>query len=360
MARRTTALVLCLGTASRMKPLSLTCPKVLLPFCGQPLLEYTLEQLRKFRIRKVVLISGLYDNGFEDFELWGRSDGMEIRVVRCGLEFGSAGVVKHVVEIIGLPDEQFLVIYGDSLFRIDLASLLDAHESKQRIGCKVTIAYHVPGDLVIKDRERTNYGIVWLGFDDRIERFVEKPLVTELSSSFANSGFFVINREVLDLIPVRRPLDFSTGVFGEMAIGSESPVFGFEVRDGYRFDIGTIRDYVSRQFEVLDGVISVDGVPWRKDHHAGNPTLTCFSDGKLLSGFDCKFGKGVRLRGNNIIGDEVSIGDGALLENCVILSRTVIAPAAKIANAVIGRSCRILENVVLHEGTVLGDFSVVA
>lgn len=261
MATRTTALILCLGAASRMRPLSLACAKALLPFCGRPLLEYTLEQLRRHGVQDVVLGAGPHNEEFQRFESWGRGEGMDVRVVRCDLN-GSAGAIKRVSESLGNVHRQLLVIYGDSLFRVDLKALLIAHAKRQSLGCEVTIAYNSPSDLVIHGKSHTNYGILTLEPNGRCVRFVEKPAIADVSSNYASTGIFVINRKAIESFPANRPLDFSRDFLEGFARGSTSPVFGYEVTDGYRFDIGTIQEYVRRQFDAIDGAILLEGAPW--------------------------------------------------------------------------------------------------
>jgi len=343
-----------------MRPLSLTCPKALMPFCGRPLLKYTFGQLRSHEIKSAVLVIGPCDTGFEEFASRAREEGTEIKLLRRGLEFGSAGVVRHVAEGLDGRYEQFLVIYGDSLFQVDLTSLLGLHESKQSEGCEVTLAYHTPEDLVIPGRDHTNYGIVCLGENARVIGFFEKPAVLELPSRHANAGVFVLNRKAIELFPAKLPLDFSHDVFAKLALGPDSPVFGFDVKDGYRFDIGTIGEYVRVQFAVLDELIPLQGVPWARLQVTARQSSPLASGGRALVGTDCRFGKEVTLRGRNIIGDRVSIGDRAELCDCVIFDGTTIGPAAKISGAILGRCCQIAGHATVSEGTVLGDFSIVA
>ena len=340
-----------------MRPLSLTCSKALLPFCGRPLLEYSLEQLHRHGIKDVVVVVGACEAGFDNLGAWGRSRNMEIVIERRSLEFGSAGVVKQLATSLHSQSEQFLVVYGDSLFRIDLTSLLDLHEQRRVEGCEITLACHTPDDLVLPGKTRTNYGVVRLDVKGRVNRFLEKPAIPDLPSRYASSGVFVLNREVLELFPPSRPLDFSSDVFAKLA-GHDSPVFGFLIKEGYWFDIGTIQAFVRCQFAALDGAIDIEGLPLERLRSSVKGPF-CVVNGRALVGMNCSVGEGVVLRGRNIIGDGVSIGDKAELFDCVVLEGTTIGRMAKVSGAVIGKSCRIGECAVLDAGTVLGDFSTV-
>ncbi len=343
MTDSTAAIVLCLGAATRMRPLSLTCPKALLPFCGRPLLEYTLEQLRGSPVAEVIIVAGCHDDGFERYASVELSGGMKTRIVRCGLDHGSGGVLKHLAESFGLDAERLLVIYGDSLLKMSVASLLAAHHEKAAAGCLVTVVWHTPDDLILPGKANTNYGILWLGDGDRCVRFAEKPSLTQLSSGRASAGVFVLDRCILNHIPGERPLDLSSGVLTALASGSASPVFGFQLTDGYRFDIGTIADYVDKQFAALDGIISVDGV-------AQGPAL--------LGG--AKIGRDSRLYGHNIFGNDVRVGENCEITDCVVLDGSVIEDGVKMTGVVLGRACHVQNNAVLGRGTELGDWSVVS
>jgi len=338
MTNTTTAIVLCLGAATRMRPLSLTCPKALLPFCGRPLLEYTLDQLRDSRIADMVIVAGLHDAGFERYESARLFGEMNIRVVRCGLEHGSGGILKHVVELAGIDSAQVLVIYGDSLLQMDFAAFLFDHQVKASKGCQVSIACHSPDDLALPGKANTNYGILWLADGDRCVRFSEKPLVTELSSHLASAGVFVLNRGILMQLPNERPFDLSGGFLTKLATGEASPVFGFHLHDGYRFDIGTIADYVTKQFAALDGKIRVKNVAPMQ---------------RLCLGEGVKIGKDTLLSGHNIFGNHVLVGDRCEITNCVVLDGSVIGNDVKMTGVVLGRACKIHDDAILKSETTL-------
>src|SRR6266446_7281786 len=113
MAKKIAAILPCLGEASRMRPLSLGTPKAFLPFCGRQLVEYILEQLARDGIRTAVLVVGLCDAHHEQCVCWGRKRGLKISVAKRSLQFGSAGVVRHVIETLTELNKftDFLVIY---------------------------------------------------------------------------------------------------------------------------------------------------------------------------------------------------------------------------------------------------------
>jgi mannose-1-phosphate guanylyltransferase/phosphomannomutase len=350
-------LVLCLGSASRMRPLSLSCPKALIPFCGRPLLDYTLEELARHGFVDVTIVAGSCDAGFDEYRSRCEAAGRSVAVVKRGLEFGSAGVVRDVVK--GSDAGDLLVVYGDSILRIDFRAMLRFHDERRARGCQVTVAYHSPDDLVVPGHAHTNYGLLYFDRDGRVTRFVEKPPVDKLVSAHASAGVFLFNRGVLDMPWPTGPLDFSRDILATLASGSESPVFGFDIADGYRFDIGTVQEFVRRQFAVLEGRLELAGMPLERLHSSARSSLGCTVAGKALVGEACRLAKTARLLGCNVLGDGVSVEDGAEIENSIVLDGTSIGKGARVRAAVLGRSCVILEGACLRDGTVVGDYCVV-
>lgn len=362
MMQRTAAILPCLGEGSRMRPFSVGTPKVFLPFCGRPLLEYTLEQVRLYGIGTVVLVVSLSDTVSERYIRWGRDRGLKLIIAKRGLEFGSAGVVRHIVqatkELKKFSD--FLVVYPDSVLSIDFGKMAKVHAARKADGCLLTVCHHKPEDLITKGQPHSNYGVLLTNRAARITSFVEKPAVTRIDMHHAASaGAIILDRRVLRLFPQSQPLDLSRDVIEPLARGGKSPVFGFDIGSGFRHDVGTIAEYVRKQFDVLSGRLTVTGVPTRYIHGdgplRGGGTLT----GKASVGPGCIFEKGVQLCGFNVIGRNVRVGRGSLIEDSVILDKTIVRSGVRIKGAVIGANCVIGDGIALGRGTALGDFSQV-
>jgi|SRR6267142_3011190 len=363
MANAIAAILPCLGEASRMRPLSIGIPKVFLPFCGRPLIEYTLEQVSRQGIRTVVLITGLSDELAEGYVPWGRERGLRVIIAKRGLEFGSGGVVRQVVASVSELDRfnDFLVVYPDSVLSINFSRMAKIHTARKDVGCLVTVCYHKPEDLISTEQKKSSYGVLLSNGEGRIVNFAEKPLVTEVTEHhFANTGALILDRGAFRLFPKRRSLDFSRDVLQFLAFGARSPVFGFDIGSGFRYDVGTMTDYVSKQFEVLSGNLKVSGVPVRLIH--GQGALRCGGTvvGKVLVGRGSSFASGVRFDGLNIVGRNVRVGVRSTIRDSVILDNTIIGSDVEIRGSVIGESCVIGKGVVFQKGTVLGGFSTIS
>ena len=298
-----TAIILCLGEATRMRPLSLGTPKSLIHFCLKPLLEFTLEQLSYHSITNVILVTGFEDAEWQQFVLWGRQRGMKLTVLKRGLEFGSAGVIKSVVNELETkaiaPVERLLVIYGDSLFNVDFTGMFTAHREYSVHGGLLTVGYHQPPDLIPAGKTHTNYGIPSLAENFRVVQFQEKPPVVEIRSPYASAAVFLLDRAALNFIPSENPSDLSSHVIARLAHGNSSPVFGFDISPGYRYDIGTIRDFVQRQFDVLNGRIGLSNVAESFTAERPPAFSQCSLQGTSLIGKDCLIADGVSPRLGN-------------------------------------------------------------
>ena len=359
MQHQATAVILCLGEATRMRPMTLHQPKALLPFCGRPLIEYTLEALLQDGLRDIVIVGGPEADALSDYEAWGRARKLGIRVIRRGLEFGSAGVVASILESGLAVGDDLLIVYGDSLLSLDFVALLDAHRRHVDSGGAVTMGCHRPPDLAVEGETRSRYGVVWLDDRQRVTRFVEKPPTGHVSGGMAHAGVFVLDRRAVRRIPASRPLDFSADVFQKWAQVEASPVFGFDLHPGFRFDIGTPADYRARQLEVLRGEIALDHVPRELVRPIARSPQTATRDAAVMLGCGCRIAEDVVFRGANVIGDRVSVGSGSQISNSVLLADTWIGDSVCISDAVIAEGCRIGPNVRIVSGTVLGDHSVV-
>jgi NDP-sugar pyrophosphorylase family protein len=343
-----------------MMPLSLRYPKALLPFCGRPLIEYTLEALFRQGFQHAILVAGLCDDGLQQYEAWGDQGGFRVSVVMRSLEFGSAGVVRDLA-LQGVAGEgDILVIYGDSLISLDLRGLLALHQAGRARGRDLTVAYHTPTDLIAPGRARTDYGLLWLDSDQRVVRYAEKPLAGQVSSSHANAGVLVISQSIFERFPEGRTLDFSKDVLEDLANHEDSTVYGFDIGSGYRYDIGTIDRYTERQFAVLRRETILEGVPWSRVWDTGPLPFGGRVEGRAMIAQDSSLHEGVTLVGTNVIGRRASIGARSVITDSVILDDTTIGDSVKLSGAVIGDSCRVGDGAAFGPGTVLGAFSAVS
>lgn len=355
----TTAVLIALGEASRMKPLSINRPKALLPFCGRYLIEYALEELLEHGIAKVIIVTGVQPDGFHQIGSEFKRRGLPVDIVRRGLQFGSAGVVADLAAELTFNGEDLLVVYADSLFSADLTRLIQTHQARRSSGCLATLAYQTPEDLIVAGQSHSNYGVMRLDQDQRVTEFVEKPPIARIRSNCAFTGIFVLDPKVFEHFLSRRPLDFSKDVFQAIASGADSPVFAFNINHGYRYDIGTIDSFRAKQFAALAGDLKLDGLPVARICHTGQLDGGGLVEGRAMIGHGCDIEKSAVLRGYNVVGNHVSIGPNSLLYNCILFDGVKIGADVILNNCVLGETCQISDRAFLEDGSVLGDHNSV-
>lgn len=232
------AMILAAGIGTRLRPLTDTTPKVMLPIEGKPLLEYHFDLLKKFGIRDIGVNLHHLPDVIRDYFGDGSRSGVNIRYSFEEELLGTAGAVKKLEDFF---DEPFLLIYGDNLVEVDFSKLIRSHES---LGGLATIAvYHHP--------EPWTQGILEIDENGRVKSFVEKPPRDQIKSDFANAGIYVLEPEVLQLIPPETFFDFGNDVFPLM-LKKNLPIYACEI-EGYVQDIGTLERYAKAQKDVKMG-----------------------------------------------------------------------------------------------------------
>lgn len=218
------ALILAAGVGSRLRPLTDTIPKPMLPIAGEPLLAHTLRWLREYGVHEIALnlhhLPEIVQHGLGDGSRWG------VRLhynVERELQ-GTAGAALHFRS---LWDAPFYVIYGDLLLDLDLQALHEFHRLRaaaMTIALKPTDTPHSQGMIACDER-------------GRILRFVEKPRVWPADQRTANSGVYLVEPHLLQHVPADRPSDWGHDIIPAL-LRANAPVYGVAVR-GTVIDIGT-------------------------------------------------------------------------------------------------------------------------
>jgi len=232
------AMILAAGEGTRLRPLTYTIPKVMLPLAGRPLLEYLIDFLRFHDITEIAInLSHLPEVVME----WlGNGDRLGIRI-RYSVEdpvLGTAGALDKLRDFF---DDTFVVIYGDMLTDLDIKSLVEFHRAR---GALATVTL-----FEVEDPSR--YGIVEIDNEQRILRFVEKPLPGTTTSKLANAAIYVLEPGVIDRIPVDTFYDFGFDLFPAL-LGEGASLYGYITTDAI-LDAGTMENYKQTEQELLQG-----------------------------------------------------------------------------------------------------------
>ena len=197
-------MVLAAGCGTRLRPLTQTIPKCMVPIAGRPLLEHTLLWLSGSGITEIVInlhyLPEVVRSHFADGRKWG----VQITYSEEKQLLGTAGAVKKAESL--FEGEPFFVWYGDNLSKCDLDSLWEHHKQSRTAA---TIALHYREDP-------TQSGMVGLDEVGRITSFTEKPRREDVFSHWVNGGIYVVGSEVLARIPERTVCDFGRDIFPDL------------------------------------------------------------------------------------------------------------------------------------------------
>ncbi len=337
------------GEGSRLRPLTSNMPKPMLPVANRPLMEHIIELVRKHGVGEVVatvqFLSSVIRNYFDD----GSDLGVSLSYATEDVPLGTAGSVLGARDLL---DGRFLVISGDALTDLDLSAVLAWHEER---GAAAT--------LVLKRmQDPLEFGIVMTADDGRIERFLEKPSWGQVFSDAVNTGIYVLEPEVLDLIPDDRPYDFSSELFPRM-LADNFPLFGF-VTDAYWTDVGNSEAYLQAQLDVLEGKVDVGIAGFELQERVWVGEDVDIDDsaaiaGPAVLGDNCRVGPHARITGGAVIGDNAIIADEASVTGGVVMDAAHVGPGAVVRGAVLGRGASLDRGSTVEAGTVLGDEVVV-
>jgi NDP-sugar pyrophosphorylase family protein len=343
----------------------------MLPFLGRPLLHYLVRSLQTAGITDIVFTSPGVGNDIRTFFSDGSTYGVRIRYAESAPHSGTFGVVKGLLaqpsfEVAGL----LLVIYGDSLLRLDLGRFLQTHI--ERGGPVSILAHRVKFDSFLFDaaheggdsaRPRTNYGVMEVLADRRINRFDEKPELETISTQFthpmANAAVYAIETALLrdTALNPGGGSDFGYHVFPTW-LASGVPLIAADIGDGYRLDIGTLRHFFTSQMAVLQGELSFDpdlelfapGVWFARDAIIDRSRAWRYP---ILVASRARVAETAHVA-CSVLCEGAVVDDGAFVEDSVLLENAYVGRRAHVSRSVIGPESAIADDIHLAPDTALG------
>jgi len=229
------AVLLVGGKGTRLRPITYEIPKALIPVGGKTITQYLFELLKKFGIKDIILAVGyLKEKIIEHFDD-GSKFGVKITYVKEEEPLGTAGPLRLAKDLL---DETFIVSNGDELKDINIKQMYALHKENNALA---TIA-------LTKVEDPSKYGVARLS-GSKILEFIEKPKKEEAPSNLINSGFYIIEPEVIDMIPEGFAM-LEKDVFPKLA--KQGRLFGFPF-PGYWSDIGTFEKYDKAIKDVREG-----------------------------------------------------------------------------------------------------------
>ena len=342
------AVIMAGGEGTRLRPLTSNMPKPMLPVANRPLMEHTINLLRRHGFTDIVatvqFLSSVIRNYFDD----GSDLGVSLGYATEEVPLGTAGSVLGARDLL---TGRFVVVSGDALTDLDLSEVVAWHEKR---GAAATI-------VLKRMEDPLEFGIVMTAEDGSIQRFLEKPTWGQVFSDTINTGIYVLEPEVLDLIPPDQPYDFSAELFPAM-LDKGLPLFGF-VTDAYWTDVGNSDAYLQANHDVLAGRVAVDvgGFElqqrvWVGDDVEIHPTARL--NGPVLLGDNIQIGAGATVGKYAVIGSNALIGDDARVQG-VVMDRAHVGNYAQVRGGVLGRGASLEKGATLEEGAVAGDDVVI-
>ena len=334
------------GEGTRLRPMTANQPKPLLPVVNKPIMEHVLRLLKRHGFAETVVtvqfLASLVRNYFGD----GEDVGLSLTYATEETPLGTAGSVKNAED--GLRSGPFLVISGDALTDIDLSAMVQHHKKQ---GALVTVGLaRVPNPL--------EFGIIIVGEDGRIQRFLEKPTWGQVFSDTVNTGIYVMEPEVLAEVPAGETADWSADIFPQL-LKTGAPLYGW-IADGYWEDVGSHESYFKAQADALSGKVDVkiDGFEvspgvWVSEDAEVDPEAVL--TGPLCIGDYAKIEAGAQLREFTTVGSNVVVKEGAFLHRAVVHNNVYVGQGTTLRGCVVGKNTDVMGSVRIEEGAVVGD-----
>jgi mannose-1-phosphate guanylyltransferase len=345
------ALILAGGEGTRLRPLTTTVPKPVVPLVDRPFVAFMLEWLRSHGVDDVIMSCGFLASGVRNVLGEGQAYGIRIRYVEEPRPMGTGGALKFAEPLL---DERFLMLNGDVLTDIDLSAQIAQHEAT---GASGTLGL-VPVD------DPSNYGLVRLAEDGAVLEFLEKPPAdAQIDVNTISAGAYVLERSVLDLLEPDTPASIEREVFPQLVGNGLHGI----VHDGYWLDIGTPERYLQGTFDILEGVVATE-----VQERLGDGYLAIAADvdneGRIVPAAivepGCRIGAGSHIGGRVVLDRGVTVGEHTLIEQAVVLPGAAIGDHCVVRHAVIGPGVRLGDRThieglaVLGEGVTVGDDNV--
>ena len=316
------ALVLSGGEGTRLRPLTYTTPKAVMPLAGRPFLTFMLDWLHGHGVDDVVLSCGFLSAGVRRV-LGDIYQGMRLRYVVEEEPLGTAGPVRLALEE-GILEDRLIVANGDVLTDIDLTAQIAWHEER---GARATLA-------LVEVDDTSSYGVVPTDADGRVEAFLEKS--ADAPTNRINAGVYVLERDVIEAIPSGRPVSFEREIFPSLA--GES-LYGYHPEAPYWIDIGTPERYLEATWDLLAGRVA-STLPERDE------TGSLVLDGSLVAG--------AHVGPQTVLGRSCSVGTDALVERAVLHDRVIVGADAAVRESVLGERVRVGEGAQLGPRALVG------
>jgi mannose-1-phosphate guanylyltransferase len=335
------AVILVGGEGTRLRPLTSTVPKPVVPLVDRPLISFMLEWLRHHGIDDVIMSCGFLATSVRNVLGDGSAFQMRLRFVEEPDPRGTAGALKYAESLL---DERFVMLNGDVLTDIDLTEQLAQHEQTR---AQATLA------LVGVD-DPTAYGLVHLREDRSVVDFVEKPSPDAIDTNLISAGAYVLERDVLALVPPERNVSIERELW-PLLIGKG--LYGFPSKS-YWLDIGSPERYLQGTFDIIEGNVQTAvtdrlGSDWLAVDEGAQVLGRVIPPAVLERGV--RVAEGAHVGSLVVLAEDVSIGAGTTVERSVILNGAEVGEGCTLRDCIVAAGCRVGARTRITDGVVLGE-----
>jgi len=345
------AVILAGGEGTRLRPLTLSTPKPVVPVVDRPFLRHQLDLLASAGIREIVFCLGYQPERIQAVFGDGSDFGFHIHYAVEDTPLGTGGAVKNAQPYL---DGRTVVLNGDVLTDLDLPAVVADHEARGAAASIVLTPVPNP----------SAFGLVETDATGRVQRFLEKPRPEEITTNNINAGVYVLETPVLELIPAGVNHSIERAFFpallarGDLVLGP--------LHSGYWIDIGTPEKYRDVHRDVLAGrfPVSLNGRAQRGGwiHEGARVAEGAVLRGPLYVGPGCEIEEGAAIGPDSVLVAGVRVARGAQIEDSILWSGCSVGEEAQVRGALLGPGVKVgrnarVQDAELGEGSVLSDFS---
>jgi mannose-1-phosphate guanylyltransferase len=339
------AIILVGGEGLRLRPLTCNLPKPMVPVVNRPFLEHMVDHLKKHHIDEIILaICYLPDRIQRHF---GDGSSFEVKLSYAVEQapLGTGGAVKNSERFL---NDTFLVFNGDIFSDLDLTEMIKFHRAHK---AKATIA-------LTPVEDPTAYGVVELDSRNRVKEFIEKPSRDKVTSNMINAGIYILEPDMLELIPAGVHSMLERGLFPGL-VKRGIPFYGYRSQ-AYWLDTGKPSDYLKLNHDLLMGKV-VSSIPgkaiaddiWAEAGCKIHPSVKL--TGPIVMGRGCIIKQNANISGPTVLGNRSIIGQDCILDEAILWQNVNLGKGVTVKNSVIGNDTNIRDNAWITDGSIIGD-----
>lgn len=343
------AVIMAGGEGTRLRPLTCSRPKPMVPIVNKPVMEHIIELLRRYGIQDIAVTLQYMPELITEYFSDGASFNLKMRYYIEQKPLGTAGSVKNTGKFL---DDTFLVISGDALTDINMEHAIAFHRNRGAMATLVLKKVDIP----------IEYGVVVTDVDGRIIRFLEKPSWGEVFSDTVNTGIYILSPDILNYIKDNEVFDFSRDLF-PILLKENKPLYGYITED-YWCDIGDIGAYMQAHIDIMNSrvQVSIPGNEYKKGIWVGNETVI---DSDTMLTAPCVIGAHCHIRDGSEIGRFSVIGDNNIIlgqcgiKRSVVWKNCTINSGVQLRGSVICNHVHLKQGVSAYEHSIVGEYSLV-